>query len=162
MDGIAEPALVLDHVFEAIEVAAGAGLDGVAPQFHQTPRGERRAMARRHPLTARLKGSLGASLAGDLGLMFEVMVVYFPGDEPYVVLILEKQSMEEIEDDEFGNGELGPEELGPEELRLLQQIHDNLTAIANEIGALVHDLDRELECQTENRRKRSDGERRAI
>src|SRR5260370_38199215 len=30
-------------------------------------------MARRHPVTARLKGSFGASLAGVLGLMFEDM-----------------------------------------------------------------------------------------
>src|SRR5260370_20192304 len=32
-----------------------------------------RAMARRHPVTARLKGSFGASLAGVLGLMFDDM-----------------------------------------------------------------------------------------
>jgi hypothetical protein len=78
------------------------------------------------------------------------------------VLILEKHSLDELGNEEFGNEEFGNEELGPEELRLLQQIHDNLAAIANEIGALVHDLDRQPECQAENRRKRSDGERRAI
>src|SRR5262252_2619778 len=45
MDGIAESPLVLDHVLEAIEFAAGASFDPTSPQLHQAPRGRRRRLA---------------------------------------------------------------------------------------------------------------------
>src|SRR6266852_6924640 len=41
VDRIAEPALVLDHVFETVEVAAGTAFDPTSPQLHDAPGGRR-------------------------------------------------------------------------------------------------------------------------
>ncbi len=45
MDDVAEAALVVDHAFEPVEIAAGALLDQRAPQIDELARGRRRHLA---------------------------------------------------------------------------------------------------------------------
>src|SRR5258708_21926420 len=63
----------------AVSLRGGSGSRAFPPAIpgrsaaNATSSSGRRAMARRHPVTARLNGSFGASLAGVLSLMFEDM-----------------------------------------------------------------------------------------
>src|SRR5580704_9364624 len=63
----------------AVSLRGGSGSRALPPAIpgrsaaNETSSSGRRAMARRQPVTARLNGSVGASLAGDLGLMLEDM-----------------------------------------------------------------------------------------
>src|SRR5215472_3472454 len=60
----------------AVSLRGGSGSRALPPATpgrsaaNATSSSGRRAMARRHPVTARLNGSFGASLAGGLGLMW--------------------------------------------------------------------------------------------
>ncbi len=66
-----------------VSLRGGSGSRALPPDMpgrsaaNDTSRSCRRAMARRHPVTARLKGSVGASFAGDLGLMLVDMPVRY-------------------------------------------------------------------------------------
>src|SRR5215467_13853108 len=77
----------------AVSLRGGSGSRALPPAMpgrsaaNETSSSGRRAIARRQPVTARLNGSVGASLAGVLGLMLEDMggtSLYFPKGRAYV------------------------------------------------------------------------------
>src|SRR5258708_15183970 len=141
----------------AVSLRGGSGSRALPPAIpgrsaaNATSSSGRRAMARRHPVTARLNGSFGASLAGVLGLMFEDMdercfiflwvEPILPMVEPMFVVSLKDYLMAEPEN---------------HILRLLREIRGAIGTVDTRVDSLDKKVDRnheELKQRIENLRR---------